>query len=151
MYIDTEPNNMYELIFDKDRNHIYTRDEFYNVLRKMITYSPFNQWYSFKERYAKALSYYRVITGDFREKNPDLFIDQNANEELQNAFYNRSITLDFIKNNESYISILDGKNIDYCFGDSKVIVYDFDNKTYEQSLYKALSKKYDLKTQISKN
>ena len=64
---------------------------------------------SFQNEIANALDYnrkynqnkmeYDYITGEFREKYPDIFIDFDAPEPLRKAFYKNSINSDFIKKN----------------------------------------------------
>lgn len=54
---------------------------------------------------------YDYITGEFRDKYPQIFIDMDAPKELKLAFYNNRITPNFIFNNKDYIFYLVDKNL----------------------------------------
>ena len=58
----------------------YTKDEFYEAMRRMIIYGP-SDW----NYYDKAPDY-RDMTGEFRIRNSELFISEQAPEELQKLF-----------------------------------------------------------------
>lgn len=96
----------------------YTKEEFYEVMRKMLMYGPTNEKYKNCD--------YRDITGEFKEKNPDLFIKEDAPKELQDLFYTKEITPELLKEHPEYIQYLDGKNI----------------RTYINKLYSKTLEKY---------
>lgn len=54
---------------------------------------------------------YVNLPREFKEKYPNIFLAENAPKELQEAFYNRTITAEFILSNPSYKKYL--KNIDF--------------------------------------
>ncbi len=58
----------------------------------------------------KPLIEYDYITGDFREKYPDIFIDFDAPEPLRKAFYKNSINSDFIKQNLECLEYIHASN-----------------------------------------
>ena len=85
--------------FEK-KGEIYTKDEFYQIMRRFLAGYPDGD--------NKPLDY-RHITGEFRTKNPDLFISEQAPQELQDLFYSKSITPKLLLNNPSYIEFLKDK------------------------------------------
>lgn len=96
---------------DENGNHIdrtYTKDEFYEAMRRMIKYGPING------SLGKTL-YYRDIKGEFRIRNSELFISEQAPEELQEAFYRRTITSAFISSNPIYRDYLKGVDLECLF------------------------------------
>lgn len=93
--------------YDENGKLPYTKEEFYEAMRRMIVYGPTNGNYDFLD--------YRSIVGEFRNLNHDLFIDENAPEDLQRLFYTKSLTPNIIFNNKNYIEFLKGKNIGSCF------------------------------------
>lgn len=92
---------------DGNDSRAYTKDEFYEALREMIMYVPYNMD---PTDYIHKISTYRGITGEFRKRNADLFISDEAPEELQDLFYSRSITPEMIREHSEYIKYLDGKD-----------------------------------------
>ena len=75
-------------------------ENFVNLLEKLRKNGAF-----------KGFDGYRKITGEFREKYPEIFIDENAPEELKNAFYSNEITLEILFKNRDHISYLLDKNL----------------------------------------
>ena len=59
----------------------------------------------------KGFDGYRKITGEFREKYPEIFIDENAPTELKEAFYSNEITLEVLFENKNHISYLLDKDL----------------------------------------
>ncbi len=120
----------------------YTKDEFYEAMKRMIIYGPSDV------DYVDKAPDYRDMIGEFRKRNSQLFISDNAPEELKNAFYTKSITPRLLVKNPEYIPYIEGKDLESCFKvrDTKVI----DSKApygYE-NLYKFLSEKEDFNTVI---
>ena len=94
--------------YDENGNYVergYTKDEFYEAMRRMIVYGPTNG------EYKDSAPNYRDMTGEFRVRFSELFIPEDAPEELQNAFYTKTVSPSLIKNNPNYIPILRGKEI----------------------------------------
>ena len=58
----------------------------------------------------KGKAYPKHIPKDLIEQYPSIFLDKNAPQELQEAFYNRTISAELVLSNPSYIKYL--KNID---------------------------------------
>ena len=87
----------------------YTKEEFYESMRRMIVNGPSN-W-----DYAKFAPDYRDVTGEFRNVFSELFISDEADEELQKCFYTKSITPRMIYEHPEYIPFLKGKDLSSCF------------------------------------
>ena len=69
-------------------------------------------------------AHHDFITGDFREKYPDLFIDENAPEKLKDAFYSHSITSAFLYQHEDYIDYIVDKDLESLIADKIQIVQE---------------------------
>lgn len=87
----------------------YTKEEFYEAIRRMIIGGP-SDW-----NYKGKGTDYRYITGLFRELNPDLFISDILSEEIQEAFYTKQLTPQMIIDNQDVIPELKGKKLASCF------------------------------------
>ena len=117
-------NRMYELYLHypfmndsatlnvNSNDNLYTKDEFYEAMRRVIVYGP--------NRGAVIAGYpdYRGITGEFREKNPEIFLSEQAPKELQDAFYTRQVTPQLLLDHPDYIEFLRGKNIVSCIAET---------------------------------
>lgn len=91
--------NEADLLFKQSENGEkiqYSAEEFEEVIRRMIIY------YTPKEGGLP----YEKIQGTFREKNQDLYISEDAPEELQKAFYEKKLTLSLIQKYPEYIEQL---------------------------------------------
>lgn len=97
-----------------DYDRPYTKDEFYESMRRMIVNGPSNGDY-----HSKAPDY-RKISGGFRERNSALYIDESAPEELKNLFYTKSITPEILAENPSYVEFLRGKDLSSCFKQKEI-------------------------------
>ena len=106
---------------DKDFDSKYTKDEFYEVMRRIMVYGP-NQ--------IDIPIDYRYITGEFKNRYPELFLDKEAPIELQDLFYTKTLTGDILKKNPSYLSYLNGKNLSTCFSKKYVLVSDSKDINY---------------------
>lgn len=125
-------------VIDENGNYIdrpYTKDEFYEAMRRMIIYGP-SDW-----NYANKAPDYRKITGEFRVRNAELFISEQAPEELQKLFYTKSITPQLIFEHPEYIQYLNGKDLSSCFK-SRIIQVKGTLYGYE-NIYKIISSKTD--------
>lgn len=115
----------------------YTKDEFYEAIRRMIVYGPSDS------TFADKCPDYRDITGAFRIKNPELFISDQSPEELKKAFYTKSITPQLLVKHPEYIHFLSGKDLSSCFKDRKIQVVD-NNALYRyENIYKFIGNKTD--------
>ena len=125
---------------DENGNYIdrpYTKDEFYEAMKRMIIYGPTN-W-----DYADKAPDYRDMTGEFRVRNAELFISEQAPEELQKLFYTKSITPQLLLQHPEYIPYLNGTDLSSCFKNREIKV-EGSNALYEyENIYKFLSSKND--------
>ena len=125
--------------YDEDGNYIepkYTKDDFYEVMRKIIIYGPTNG------NYLDENVDYRDITGEFREKNEDLFIPEDAPEEFQNLFYTKSITPQILREHPDFIEYLRDKDLCLWLKDIRVQIIK-DNRAYSYNFYDFVSSKTD--------
>lgn len=115
----------------------YTKDEFYEVMKRMIIYGPtdFN--------YADKAPDYREITGEFRTRNSELFISERAPEELQKLFYTKSITPQYILEHPEYAEYLRGKDLSSCFEEIGVKIEGKKTSFGYENFYKFLEGKTD--------
>lgn len=98
--------------YDENGKYIerpYTKEEFYEAMKRMIVYGP-SDW-----NYVDKAPDYRKMTGEFREKNIELFISEEAPEELQVLFYTKSLTPRIIADHPEYVEFLRGKDLESCF------------------------------------
>lgn len=125
---------------DENGNYVdrpYTKDEFYEAMKRMIIYGPsdFN--------YANKAPDYRNMTGEFRVRNAELFLTDQAPEELKKKFYTKSITPSLFIEHPEYIPYLKDKDLSSCFKSKNIQVED-SNKTYRyENIYRFLSSKTD--------
>ena len=124
-------------VIDENGNYIsrpYTKDEFYEAMRRMIIYGPSN-W-----DYRDKAPNYRSITGEFRVRNKELFISEEAPKELQQLFYTKSLIPQVLLEHPEYIQYLNGKDLSSCFKSIEVFIRESYN--YE-NIYSFLSSKTD--------
>ena len=113
--------------YDEDGNYVkapYTKDEFYEAMRRMIVFGP-SDW-----DYADKAPDYRTMTGEFRNRNSELFISEEAPEELKKLFYTKSITPKALADHPEYIQYLIGKDLSSCFKAKEIKIdnnYDYIN------------------------
>ena len=113
----------------------YTKDEFYEAMRRMLVYGPNNGYYDDK------IPNYSDITGEFRARNVDLFISEQAPEELKELFYTKSITPQLLVEHPEFIQYLNGKNLGSCFK-SRQIKVEGSNSLYSyENLYNFINGK----------
>lgn len=115
----------------------YTKEEFYEAIRRMIVYGPTD--FRFSER----TSDYRYITGEFRELNSELFVDIKSPEEFQDAFYNKTLTPIFVRDHYNCISYLIGKKLSTIFSPLSVRLSKSDDGYYYrfENIYRFLEEK----------
>lgn len=109
-YAGNEQDRQKNIYCDKDGNYIkgkFTKDQFYESMKRMILYGP-SDW-----NYADKAPDYRNITGEFRVRNSELFISEQAPEELKEVFYtsNTPLTFEFLRQHKDWLPYLEGKNI----------------------------------------
>lgn len=141
-YAGNEHDRQKNIYCDKDGNYIkgkFTKDQFYESMKRMIIYGP-SDW-----NYADKAPDYRNITGEFRVRNSELFISEQAPEELQKLFYTKSITPQLLLEHPEYIQYLNGKDLSSCFKDRKIKVEGSNALYGYENFYKFLSSKTDFK------
>ena len=121
----------------------YTKDEFYEAMRRMIIYGPRNR------DYHGQTPDYRAITGEFRARNPELFISEEAPKELQDAFYTKSITPQLLVEYPEFIQYLKGKNLGSCFRLKSVAVEGSNGLQGYENFYNFISSKIDFNDAIN--
>ena len=139
-YAGNEHDRQKNIYCDKDGNYIkgkFTKDQFYESMKRMIIYGP-SDW-----NYADKAPDYRNITGEFRVRNSELFISERAPEELQKLFYTKSITPQLLLEHPEYIQYLNGKDLSSCFKDRKIKVEGSNALYGYENFYKFLSSKTD--------
>ena len=125
---------------DENGNYVdkpYTKDEFYEAMRRMIIFGPSNG------NYADKAPDYREMTGEFRVRNAELFISEQAPEELQKLFYTKSITPQLLLEHPEYVQYLNGKDLSSCFKNIKIQVEGSNELYVYENIYKFLSGKTD--------
>ena len=136
-----DPNKSVHTInpYDEEGHFVkrgYTKDEFYEAMRRMIIYGP-SDW-----DYIDKAPDYRDMTGEFRVRNSELFISEDAPEELQQLFYTKSITPKLLIDHPEYIEYLRDKDLGSCFKSITVKV-DGSDALYEyENLYDFLNGKF---------
>lgn len=117
----------------------YTKDEFYEAMKRMIIYGPSDA------NYVDKAPDYRDMTGEFRTRNTELFISDEAPEELKKMFYTKSITPQLLLEHPEYIQFLNGKDLSSCLKNIEIQV-EGSNALYEyENIYKFLGNKTDFK------
>ena len=125
---------------DENGNYIdrpYTKDEFYEAMRRMIIYGP-SDW-----NYADKAPDYRDMIGEFRVRNAELFISEEAPEELQKMFYTKSITPQLLLEHPEYIQFLNGKDLSSCLKNREIQVEGSNALYGYENIYKFLGNKTD--------
>lgn len=125
---------------DENGNYIdrpYTKDEFYEAMKRMIIYGP-SDW-----NYTDKAPDYRDMTGEFRVRNAELFISEQAPEELQKLFYTKSITPQLLLEHPEYIQFLNGKDLSSCLKNREIQVEGSNALYGYENIYKFLGNKTD--------
>ncbi len=124
---------------DENGNYIdfpYTKDQFYEVMRRMILFGPTDG--TMRDKAPD----YRSMEGEFRTRNQDLFISEDAPEELQKLFYTKAITPGFITEHPEYIEYLRGKYLSSCFVHKEIGIYNEAGYKDYVLFYKYLDEKF---------
>ena len=125
---------------DENGNYInrpYTKDEFYEAMKRMIIYGPSDS------NYADKAPDYRDMIGEFRVRNAELFISEEAPEELQKMFYTKSITPQLLLEHPEYIQFLNGKDLSSCLKNRDIQVEGSNASFGYENIYKFLGNKTD--------
>lgn len=141
-YAGNEHDRQKNIYCDKDGNYIkgkFTKDQFYESMKRMIIYGP-SDW-----NYADKAPDYRNITGEFRVRNSELFISEQAPEELQKLFYTKSITPQLLLEHPEYIQFLNGKDLSSCLKNREIKIEGSNSLFGYENFYKFLSSKTDFK------
>ncbi|MBR6688553.1 MAG: hypothetical protein IKL68_00865 [Clostridia bacterium] len=120
----------------------YTREEFNEVMRRIIIYGP-------SDGTAKVKLDCRMLQGPFRDANPDLFIAQDAPQELQDKFYKTGIKLEDIEEHPEYRRYLSDVNLDMCLERPNIYFEGQDRDIY--STLEGIFGKEDLRTFLMDN
>lgn len=142
-YADNERDpkkNIYvrENFRDENGNYVdrpYNKDDFYEAMKRMIIYGP-SDW-----NYADKAPDYRDMTGEFRVRNSELFISEEAPEELQKMFYTKSITPQLLLEHPEYIQFLNGKDLSSCLKNREIQVEGSNALYGYENIYKFLGNK----------
>lgn len=86
---------------------------------------------------------YSFIQGEFRECHPEIFMNINAPEKLQELFYKKSITPRIIAEHPEYIQYLKGKDLSSCFEDEIINIDGSNAINHNENLYKFIGSKTD--------
>ena len=127
-------------LYDENGNYVdrpYNKDEFYEAMKRMIIYGP-SDW-----NYADKAPDYRDMTGEFRVRNSELFISEQAPEELQKLFYTKSITPQLLLEHPEYIQFLNGKDLSSCLKNREIQVEGSNALYGYENIYKFLGDKTD--------
>ena len=141
-YAGNEHDRQKNIYCDKDGNYIkgkFTKDQFYESMKRMIIYGP-SDW-----NYADKAPDYRNITGEFRVRNSELFISEQAPEELQKLFYTKSITPQLLLEHPEYIQFLNGKDLSSCLKNREIKIEGSNSLFGYENFYKFFSSKTDFK------
>ncbi len=126
--------------YDENGNYVdrpYTKGEFYEAMKRMVIYGPSDG------NYADKAPDYRDMTGEFRIRNAELFISEQAPEELQKLFYTKNITPKLLVEHPEYIQFLNGKDLSSCFKKREIQVEGGNALYGYENIYKFLGNKTD--------
>lgn len=135
-YAGNEHDIKKNIYYDEDGNYIsdnYTKEQFYLALRKLLLYRFFYE--------EKPRPDYRTITGEFREKNPDLFLSDDAPEELKKLFYSKLLKPAIFKSHPDYLEYLKDKN-PLCYFFRKEITINNNDENHYENIYDYFIKKF---------
>ena len=132
--------------YDSNGNYkyrTYTKDEFYEAMRRMIIGGPTDF------DYRDSAPDYRQMTGEFKRRNNELFLASEAPEELKRLFYTKSLTPAIIKDNPEYIPYLEGKDLSSCFENVQVKIEGSSAYLEYENLYNFILRKSDFEKTIN--
>ena len=145
-FINADSRSKYPVIKGIDENghyngrgEPYTKEEFYECVKGMIMSITDHRYKGFR-----GTDYnYGQITGEFRNKYPELFIDDNAPEDVKTMFYTRSFTPKTIIEHPEYITYLKNKNIACGFKDVYVVISRDGSRNRDGNFYDFIAGKTD--------
>ena len=115
----------------------YTKDGFYEAMRRIIIYGPTDI------EYEGTRPDYRHISGLFRKKFPELFLSDDAFEELKDLFYSKLLTPRIIFEHPEYIPFLEGKELSAGFKNLDIEVKEKRHGMNYRNLYSYLNEKFE--------
>lgn len=124
--------------YDEDGNFVekpYTKDDFYEAMRRMIVYGPTDG------NYINQAPDYRSITGEFQNRNPQLFLKEDAPEELQKMFYTKSVTPHLLREHPEYIDYLEGKDFYAFFYNRELTIHGSKDENGLENIYQFILNK----------
>ena len=134
--------------FGEEGNRKYTKEDFNEVIRRMIIQSPRsyvhndNQGQFRNYRIGEPLNY-SAISGDFRTTNADLYLDdENVPDSFRNAFYTKKLTPQLIHDHRGIISSLKGKDLTDRIEQVYVGFYDGSRNWHTKSIIPFLLEEY---------
>lgn len=65
----------------------------------------------------KVFNWNKYLPNEFKNDHKEIFLDDDAPKELQNLFYGRELSLDFIRSHPEYIKYLINKDVNMCLSD----------------------------------
>lgn len=105
---ENNKRNNFEIFLNK--YYIFKIDDIFKVTDSYKNFEE-NMVKLFKTKSPDMIPNYSIIKGQFREEYPELFIDDNAPQILKYAFYNKSITIPIIMNNQKDLHYLYNVNL----------------------------------------
>ncbi len=130
---EPQPEDLDEYLERPERG--YTKEEFYEAMRRMILYGPSDS------SYLSHAPDYRTMVGEFRVRNSTLFIDKTSPQELQELFYQKRLTRKHLIEHPEYIPYLEGKDMNSCFIRQEIQIEDSKYFYGYHNLYAFLSDK----------
>ena len=110
----------FNFFYDSDGHYItsgqYSKEQFYDALRKMIIVGSTDA--------SLTAPSWESITGEFRMKNPDLFLSEDAPDELKELFYSKKLSPEDLIYHPEYIEYLRNKNLQAGFAQKFVFLKD---------------------------
>ena len=135
-YFDTHnPNELAKEGIDFKSGSL-SYEEFLNQLANCLDNMRINGIFSIYKDYG-------FIQGEFRESHPEIFMNINAPEKLQELFYKKSIPPRIIAEHPEYIQYLKGKDLSSCFEDEIINIDGSNAINHNENLYKFIGSKTD--------
>lgn len=135
-YFDTHnPNELAKEGIDFKSGSL-SYEEFLNQLANCLDNMRINGIFSIYKDYG-------FIQGEFRESHPEIFMNINAPEKLQELFYKKSIPPRIIAEHPEYIQYLKGKDLSSCFENRQIQIEGSNVLNHNENLYKFIVSKTD--------
>lgn len=111
----------------------YTKEEFYEAVKRMIIHGPTDSHYDDKAPDIGS------ITGKFREMYQELFLSEDAPDELKTLFYKKELTPKHIAEHPEYVPYIKGKDYSSCFQRRSIRYYDEQGISTYKNIYNFIS------------